>query len=152
MEAPMVSAHTCPKSIRVEVVMPDRNGHTPIRVLVVDDHPDAAASLAMLLRFWGYDTRTSHTGPDAVRLAGEFLPQIVLLDIGLPQMDGYQVARVLRTHSQLKRSLLVAITGFVQEADRRRCEDAGFDLYLPKPVESEQLRELLREASVAIGN
>jgi CheY-like chemotaxis protein len=130
MNAPC--AHACPINSR-------------LRVLVVDDHPDSASSLAMLLRMWGYDTRTCFTGPDAVKLADEFLPQVVLLDIGLPQMDGYHVARALRTRPELKQSLLVAVTGFAQESDRRRCQEAGFDLHLIKPVETAQLHALLHD-------
>ncbi|HEX8200363.1 MAG TPA: PAS domain S-box protein, partial [Isosphaeraceae bacterium] len=116
------------------------------RVLVVDDNVDAATSLAKLLaRLMGQEVRVAHDGPDALGLAGEFRPEVVLLDIGMPGMDGYEVARRLRGRPECERALLVALTGWGQEEDRRRSHAAGFDLHLVKPVDPELLRSLLSQ-------
>jgi signal transduction histidine kinase len=113
------------------------------RVLVVDDNADAAESLAMLLRAEGHEVRTAYDGPAALEAAAVIRPEAVLLDIGLPRMDGYEVARRLRRDVGLKEALLVAVTGYGQEEDRRRVEQAGFDAYLVKPADLAALRELL---------
>lgn len=115
------------------------------RVLVVDDNPDAADSLALLLGFAGQDVRTTYDGLSALEQAQEFAPEVVLLDIGMPGMDGYEVARRLRNEGGLHQALLVALTGWGQEEDRRRSAEAGFDHHLVKPVEPKRLRELLRK-------
>jgi PAS domain S-box-containing protein len=114
-----------------------------LRVLVVDDNVDAAESVAMLLRLWHHEVRLAHTGPEALQLAAEYLPDVVLLDIGLPGMDGYEVARRLREQPSLEGTVLVAVTGYGQEDDRRRSEEAGFDQHLTKPVEPSKLQTLL---------
>jgi PAS domain S-box-containing protein len=116
----------------------------PLRILIVDDNLDAAESMAMLQQIRGHETRTAHTGPDAVRMAAEFLPQAVLLDIGLPGMDGYQVARRLRAMPGVESAFLVAMTGYGSEKDRRRAKDAGFDEHLAKPADLELLCRWLR--------
>ncbi len=115
----------------------------PRRILVVDDNADAAESLAMLLRLKGHDVRTAHDGAAALDVARTFGPQVVLLDIGLPGMDGYEVARRLRREEGLKGVLLVALTGYGQEEDRRRSREAGFNRHLVKPVEPGALNEVL---------
>jgi PAS domain S-box-containing protein len=116
------------------------------RVLVVDDNEDAARSLARLLvRFHGQDVRVAHDGPSALELAATFRPEVVILDIGMPGMDGYEVARRLRSHPELRWPRLVALTGWGQEGDRQRSREAGFDCHLVKPVDPEALRALLSE-------
>jgi two-component system CheB/CheR fusion protein len=113
------------------------------RVLVVDDNVDAAESLATVLRIAGHEVRTTHDGGAALTAAEAFRPQVVLLDIGLPQMDGYEVARRLRARPGLEKALLVAVTGYGQEEDRCRAEEAGFDAHLVKPADLAALHRLL---------
>ena len=115
-----------------------------LKVLVVDDNVDAAESMAMLLSMEGYNTQTVHSAQAALDAASRFKPDVVLLDIGLPEMDGYEVARRLRKENVISRMRLVAITGYGQPADRERTEAAGFDRHLVKPVEPDDLHELLR--------
>lgn len=107
----------------------------PRRVLVVDDNEDAAQSLAMLLRILGQDVRTARDGRQALREAREFRPQVAFLDIGLPEMTGYDLARRLRGEAGGERMLLVALTGWGQEEDRCRSREAGFDEHITKPAE-----------------
>ena len=116
------------------------------RVLVVDDQVDTAQSLAELLEIWGHQVQVGYDGPAAVALAGEFHPEVVLLDIGLPLMNGYEVARRLR-EGYGQDVMLVAMTGYGQDEDRRRAMDAGFDLHMTKPVDLNVLRDLLNSAS-----
>ncbi len=113
------------------------------RILVVDDNLDAAESLATLLEFAGHEVRIAHDGPAALEAARQFLPDVVLLDIGMPGMSGYQVARKLREEPALRHILLVAQTGWGQEDDRRRAQEAGFDYYLVKPIVPRELQELI---------
>jgi signal transduction histidine kinase len=113
------------------------------RILVVDDSRDAAESLAILLRLTGHDVRTAHDGPEALEAARSFEPEVVLLDIGLPGMSGYEVARRLREQAGTDPPHLVALTGYSQEEDRQRSREAGFDLHLVKPVDPSALRDLL---------
>jgi PAS domain S-box-containing protein len=114
------------------------------RVLVVDDNVDAAISLAMLLRMLGHEVEEAHDGPSALRAAATWRPEIVLLDIGLPEMSGYEVARSLRATAEGKALVLAAMTGYGQPEDRRRSLDAGFDQHLTKPVDLAALEELLQ--------
>jgi PAS domain S-box-containing protein len=113
-----------------------------LRVLVVDDNVDAAESLAELLRDLGHSVRVAHDGPSAIDLALRLRPQLVLLDIGLPEMDGYEVARRLR--SQGVQSTLVALTGYGEARHRRLALDAGFDDHVTKPVDLHRLESLLK--------
>lgn len=115
------------------------------RILVVDDNVDAANSLAVLLRLWGHDTFVVHDGAEAIAAARTARPSVVLLDIGLPKLDGYQVARALRAELGLVDSRIIAMTGYGQAEDRRRTREAGFDLHLVKPVDLEQLEAILAE-------
>lgn len=108
------------------------------RVLVVDDNTDAADSLAMLLEAIGNDVRVAYDGEEAVDKALEFSPEVVLLDIGLPKMHGYDVAKRIRAE-QGADVLLVAVTGWGNEEDRQRSRDAGFDYHFTKPVDPEDL-------------
>jgi PAS domain S-box-containing protein len=119
------------------------------RVLVVDDNVDAADSLAMLLRLEGQDVRAAHDGRAALKLADEFRPELVFLDIGMPGMDGYEVCRQLRQQPGLEDALVVALTGWGQDEDRRRSQEAGFDLHFVKPVEPGALRQLLADPQAA---
>jgi PAS domain S-box-containing protein len=125
--------------------------HSPagVRVLIADDNHDSADSLAMLLQLSGYEVRTANSGPDALTLAAEFHPQVALLDIGMPGMNGYDVARQLRaTQTDDDRAILVAVTGWGQEEDKRLAKDAGFDHHVAKPVDPDALEALL--ASLAV--
>ena len=117
------------------------------RVLVVDDNVDGAESLAMLLQLFGHETRTVHTGPDALTAVRDFLPDVVFLDIGLPGMNGYEVAKRLRQDAGLVTPMLVALTGWGSEDDRRRAREAGFDGHLTKPVDPATVREILRNCA-----
>jgi signal transduction histidine kinase len=118
-----------------------------LRVLVVDDNEDAAESLALLLGLWGHQAKVAHEGRTALAVAQEQHPDAVLLDIGLPGMDGYQVARRLRQLPGLEKTLLVAMTGYGQEEDRRRSHEVGFQHHLVKPVDPMEVRELLARGS-----
>jgi PAS domain S-box-containing protein len=113
------------------------------RILVVDDNVDAAESLAALLRLTGHEVWTAYDGPAALDAARTRRPDTVLLDIGLPGLSGYDVARRLRTEPGLEQALLVAVTGWGQDEDRRRAREAGFDHHLTKPVEPVALEALL---------
>jgi CheY-like chemotaxis protein len=113
------------------------------RVLVVDDNIDSADSIAMLLQVSGHEVRVTYSGQDGLDMAGKYLPEIVLLDIGLPGIDGYEVARRLRQHPDLKKVKLIAVTGYGQDADRLQSQEAGFDYHLVKPVDSQKLEEVL---------
>jgi signal transduction histidine kinase/CheY-like chemotaxis protein len=116
-----------------------------LRVLVVDDSVDAAKMCSMLLRAWGHETRIAHNGPDALERATGFHPHVILCDIGLPNMDGYEVARHIRQNPHLEGVMLVAVTGYGQDSDRQRSKEAGFDLHMVKPVESADLKALLAD-------
>ena len=113
-------------------------------MLIVDDNTDSARSLAVLQSRRGHETRTAFTGPDAVAAAAEFLPEVVLLDIGLPGMDGFEVARRLRAMPALAHAFIVAMTGYGSDEDRAQAQAAGFDQYLVKPADLDLLREWLR--------
>jgi two-component system CheB/CheR fusion protein len=116
---------------------------SPRRILVVDDSVDTAQSLALLLRLKGHQVEVAHDGPAALEVALSFEPEVVLLDIGLPGIDGYEVARRLREEARLARALLVALTGYGQEEDRRRARYAGFDHHFTKPVDPTVLYNLI---------
>ncbi len=124
--------------------MSDATNPAPMKILVVDDNYDAAESLQMLLALWGHEVEVANDGPAALAAASHYRPDVVLLDIGLPGMDGYEVSRRLR--QQLGAAPVhLAITGYGQTADRARSSEAGFDGYLVKPVDPEALRTLLQE-------
>jgi PAS domain S-box-containing protein len=115
------------------------------RVLVVDDSADVAESMSVLLELLGHDVQSAGDGLTALDLAESFRPDIVLLDIGMPRMNGYEVARRLRQTSAGQRAVLIAMTGWGQEEDRRRTKDAGFDHHLTKPVELDHLEQLVQQ-------
>jgi DNA-binding response OmpR family regulator len=112
------------------------------RVLVVDDNEDAADSLATLLGVMGYEVRTAYDGPEAITAADEFQPAVALLDIGLPQLSGYDIARHVRERRG-NDVLLVAITGWGQEGDKLKAREAGFDHHFTKPADFGVLLELI---------
>ena len=112
-------------------------------MLIVDDNEDAAQSLALLLRSWGHDAAIAADGPSALNLAEKFKPETALLDIGMPGMNGYQLARHFRSVPQYANLHLVAMTGFGREEDRKAALAAGFDVHLVKPVGIHQLEALL---------
>jgi CheY-like chemotaxis protein len=114
-----------------------------MRILVVEDLRDAADSMAILLKLWGYRPAIAYDGEHACELATALRPDVVLLDIGLPGMDGCEVARRLRQLPQTANSLLVAISGYGREADVQRCKEAGIDRHFLKPVEPGELQRLL---------
>lgn len=116
----------------------------PLRILVVDDSRDAADICAMLLELSGHRVQTAYSGRRALEVAEAFQPQVLLLDIGLPDMDGYQLARSIRSAPWGHSACLVAVTGWGQDQDRRRASEVGFDHHLTKPVEAEALDSLLR--------
>jgi CheY-like chemotaxis protein len=121
---------------------PSLSAPTYRRVLVVDDNADSAETMAEMLKLWGHEVQTAHDGPGALEAARAQHPDAVLLDLGLPVMDGFETARRLRQEG-LGGKLLVAVTGFGAAEDRRRTAEAGFDTHLTKPVSPEALREIL---------
>jgi CheY-like chemotaxis protein/two-component sensor histidine kinase len=114
-----------------------------LRILIVDDNRDGADSLAMLLRIMGNDTRTAYDGQEGLAAAREFLPDVVLLDIGLPKLNGYEACRRIREQPWAKKTVMIAVTGWGQEDDRRRSQEAGFDQHMIKPVDPKALMKLL---------
>lgn len=116
-----------------------------LRVLVVDDNTDAAESLAVLLRLWGHTVYLAQDGPSALEMARIYQPELLLLDLGLPKMDGYEVARRLHGMGP-HRPLLWALTGYGHEEARRRCLEAGFDRHLLKPLDPDVLEVLLAQS------
>ncbi len=114
-----------------------------LRILIVDDNHDSAASLGILLRLTGNDVRTAHDGLEAVEVAASFHPEVALLDIGMPRMNGYDAARAIRKQPGGAQIVLIAVTGWGQEADRHRSLEAGFDHHLVKPVDPAALIQLL---------
>ena len=123
--------------------------NTRLRVLVADDNRDAANSLQLLVETMGHSVHVVYDGRAALAAAQGFDPELVLLDIGMPHVSGYDVARALRQQDGVRRPLLVAITGWGQEVDRRQALDAGFDHHVAKPISEEMLRAVLAEAATS---
>jgi PAS domain S-box-containing protein len=116
----------------------------PRRILITDDNQDSAESLAGILRINGHDVRTAYDGSRALEIASEFRPEVLFLDIGLPGgLDGYEVARRLRQRPEGSKSMLVALSGYGQEADRKKSQAAGFDHHLVKPADPQEIQRLL---------
>ena len=138
---PILDATESPASAAA-IEPPAAPGRRTHRILVVDDNVDAADSLAILLRFEGHDVVLAYDAAEALQLAEAEPPTVVLLDIGLPGMDGYEVCRRLRSQG-LTGTLIIAMTGYGQDKDRRRAREAGFDEHTVKPVEFSQLKTLL---------
>ena len=127
------------------VLEPGPHTGRSLRVLVVEDNVDAGDSLSLLLRLYGHDVQVARTGPTALEMASASRPDVVLLDIGLPGMDGYQVARHLRERPEFKDVMMCALTGYTpSEADRQRQQETGFDHYYVKPVDMAKLLELFK--------
>ena len=114
-------------------------------ILVVDDNEDAAEVLAAGLEMLGHKTQVAHDGPEALRVMADFKPDFALLDIGLPVMDGYELARRLRQEPSLAHTRLVAVTGYGQDSDRQRSKEAGFDAHLVKPIQLPELAALIKK-------
>lgn len=144
---PQLAAEAGPPTVKPTARAEDRH----LRVLVVEDNVDAAESLASLLRLWHHDVDVVHDGSTALVAAASHHPEVVLLDIGLPGLDGYQVARRLRDEVGLDDALLVAMTGYGQPEDRRRSQEAGIQYHFVKPVEPLVLRNLLAGLAMPAG-
>jgi PAS domain S-box-containing protein len=140
--SPLPAANPAPSTLNPQHSTPTR------RVLVIEDNLDAAETLGDLLEMAGHEVRLAHSGPAGVSEAGRFRPEIVLCDVGLPEMDGYAVARALRDDPRTHEALLVAVTGYGQEEDRRRSLEAGFDLHLTKPVDPQEVQRLVGAGQV----
>lgn len=138
----LLPRHLAPADVARQRTAPRRAGRA-LRVLVVEDHRDAAEMLQDLLEMNGYEVQIALTGPEGVRAAREYHPDVILCDLGLPGMDGYEVAAALRTAPGGARHRLVAVTGYGQAEDRRRTREAGFQAHLVKPIDPEELREVL---------
>jgi CheY-like chemotaxis protein len=112
-------------------------------ILIADDNQDALESLALMLRMEGHEVTCASDGEEALALAGERRPEIVVLDVGMPKLDGCEVARRIRAESWGRGAILVALTGWGQDVDRRRSREAGFDMHLVKPVDPATLCDML---------
>ena len=123
-----------------------RSGPLGRRVLVVDDNEDAAQSLAKALADLGHAVEVAHNGPQALAKLEKFSPENALLDIGLPLMDGYELARRIRHDPRLSGVRLVSITGYGQQSDRLRAKEAGFDIHLVKPVDLGVIEQVIDDA------
>jgi PAS domain S-box-containing protein len=138
---PVAPGEACETSVVVKGAVTEAS--KPCRVLVVDDSADSAESLSVMLALEGHETKTAHDGPSALELARAFQPQVTLLDIGLPGMSGYEVARRLRKQRGGRKTTLIAVSGYGQEEDRRKSREAGFDHHLTKPVNYDTLTLLI---------
>jgi CheY-like chemotaxis protein len=130
---------------------PVTNSYPERRLLLVDDNEDAALALSRLLQASGHTVIQAYDGPTALEAAAAYKPDAVLLDIGLPGMDGYEVARRMRQDPELAQTRLIAISGYCQEEDRQRSREAGFDHHLAKPTNLQELLALLGETPQANG-
>ena len=117
----------------------------PRRVLVVDDNEDAAQTLGMLLEMSGHEVHLAHDGEQAVAMARELKVDIALVDIGLPKLNGYGVAQSIRSEPWGEKMVLIALTGWAQDEDKRRALAAGFNFHLTKPVDPDQVEELIAQ-------
>jgi CheY-like chemotaxis protein len=121
----------------------EQSSTTRRRVLVADDNADAATSLGMLLEIMGHEVRVVHNGLEAVTTAEGFRPDVILLDLSMPELNGYDACSRIRAQPQNKSALIVALTGWTREENRQRSQEMGFDVYLIKPVELAALEKLL---------
>jgi CheY-like chemotaxis protein len=113
------------------------------RILIVDDNVDAATTLSELLKMWGHDVRVVYDGLAALETAPIYQPNVILLDIGLPGMNGYEVARKLRQKAGLSQTILIALTGYGQREDQDQFREVGFDYHFTKPIDPAALRSIL---------
>lgn len=127
----------------------DKAPKSLLRILIVDDNRDSADSLGVLLRIIGNEIRTAEDGAKGVKLAGEFRPDVVLMDIGLPKLNGYEACQSIREQEWGIRMVLIAVTGWGQDEDRRRSHEAGFDHHMVKPVDPHALMKLLADLQAA---
>ena len=116
-----------------------------LRVLIVEDHHDSADSLARLVRLAGHEVEVAYSGHIGLLMAERRPPDVVLLDIGLPRLDGYRIAEELRSCDQTKDALIIAVTGYSNSDDIQRSKEAGFDLHLVKPISTEELLSVMRK-------
>ena len=114
------------------------------QVLVVDDNRDGAQTLAMLLRYAGHQVKVAFNGPQALQVAQEQKPSVILLDLAMPGMDGFQVAKALRERPETKEALIIAVSGYGNQDDHQRCLSEGFNQHLLKPVKKEQVLEIIK--------
>lgn len=121
----------------------EKIGDSQRRILIVDDNQDASDILVLMLGRLGHDARAEYDGRAALKAAADFHPEVVLLDIGLPGLNGYEVARQLRSGPEGRQMVLIAATGWGQEADKQRAHEAGFDFHMTKPLDPDALRKLL---------
>ena len=135
-----------------EPIVSEPTTTTARRILIVDDNRDAATSLAMLLKITGNETHTANDGLEAVEAAANFRPDMLLLDIGLPKLNGYEVCRRIREQPWGKNIVIVALTGWGQEEDREKSRNAGFDGHMVKPVDFAALTKLLSESPSKLAN
>lgn len=123
--------------------------HRPCQILVIDDNPDVAEALGMMLSVEGHAVRIANSGKDALSLTEGYAPDIAFLDIGMPGMDGYEVAGLLREKLAAHPPLLVALSGYGSALDRERSQAAGFDAHVTKPLDIDRLRDLVDQACPA---
>jgi CheY-like chemotaxis protein len=138
----MFAVSTTPRMATTEL------SHPRTRVIIIEDNRDAADILRLLLDLHGYDVRVAHTGPEGVRLAHEWPPDVVLCDIGLPGLDGYGVATALRQDPVTAQAHLIAVTAYGSDGDRQRCQEVGFEQHLVKPVDPGVILRLLAAPSL----
>jgi CheY-like chemotaxis protein len=119
------------------------------RVLVVDDNQDFADGVAIVLRSMGNDVRVAHDGFEALEIAAAFQPEVAFVDIGMPKLNGYQLARRLREWRWTRHAVLIAVTAWGEDEDRARAKEAGFDHHVTKPIELENIARLLAEFAPA---
>jgi CheY-like chemotaxis protein len=138
---PIALAPTATEAAPPPAAVPAR----PARILIVDDNPDAVASLLELLELFDHTVAVVYSGPEGVEVARQFRPEVVLCDLGLPGFDGYQVATALRQGPVTAATRLIVVSGYGQIEDEQRAREAGFDQYLVKPIDIEDLKRLLAE-------
>ena len=123
----------------------NRTQHDPCRILIIDDHADTARTFEILCRGWGHETRTARDAEEAIRLFNAFAPDLALVDVNLPGMSGYELARLVRVNPNHARIILVAVTGFTSDACRIEAFRSGFNEYVPKPVDSDRLHGIVND-------
>jgi len=142
----VVRLPTIPEVIGLSPDVSRRLSNSPgdhLTILVAEDNKDTAIGLSRLLTRVGHTVHIAHSGPAAIQLATKEVPDAIILDIGLPGMDGFQVARHIRGQDQLAKSYLIAVTGYGSEEDQRRTHEAGFDAHMVKPADFDRIQQLL---------